>query len=199
MLSGGDEIGRTQAGNNNAYCQDNELSWFDWTLRRDQRELLDFVRSVVALRREHPVLRRRQFFFGRHIRGSEVKDLAWFRPDGQEMTDADWGHGFTRTFGLRLAGDAITEVDPDGARIVDDTLMILVNAFHEPIDFVLPAHQRGVRWEVLLDTRSASGQRRHRALRGGQPYDLEARSLAVFRLARSEPPTSRSPGRASST
>jgi glycogen operon protein len=114
-----------------------------------------------------------------------VKDLSWFRPDGQEMTDEDWSNAFTRTFGLRLAGDAITEVDSQGARIVDDTLMILVNAYHEPIDFVLPVRPRGARWEVLLDTRSASGRRRHRPLRGGTPYDLAARCLAMLRLARS--------------
>ena len=184
MLTGGDEIARTQNGNNNAYCQDNELSWLDWSLDGERRELLDFARYVVALRREHPVLRRRQFFFGRRIRGSEVKDLSWFRPDGQEMTDEDWSNAFTRTFGLRLAGDAITEVDRQGARIIDDTFMILVNAYHEPIDFVLPAHRRGARWDVVLDTRTPSGRPRHRPLRGGECYDLAARCLAMLRLAR---------------
>jgi glycogen operon protein len=184
MLSGGDEIARTQHGNNNAYCQDNERSWFDWKLDRNRRELLDFVRYVVSLRHEHPVLRRQKFFFGRRIRGSEVKDLSWFRPDGREMTDEDWGNAFTRCFGLRLAGDAIAEVDAQGEPIVDDTLMILINAFHEPIDFVLPANRRGARWEVVLDTRSADGRRRHRPLRGGESYALGARCLAMLRLAR---------------
>ena len=184
MLSGGDEIARTQQGNNNAYCQDNELSWHDWKLTRPQRELLDFVRYVVDLRRQHPVLRRQKFFFGRRIRGSEVKDLSWFRPDGQEMTDEDWSNGFTRSFGLRLAGDAIAEVNALGDPIVDDTLMILVNAYHEPIDFVLPAHRRGAPWEVVLDTRAANGRHRHRPLRGGEAYDLGARCLAMLRLAR---------------
>jgi glycogen operon protein len=184
MLSGGDEIARTQQGNNNAYCQDNELSWHDWKLTRPQRELLDFVHYVVELRRQHPVLRRQKFFFGRRIRGSEVKDLSWFRPDGQEMTDEDWGNGFTRSFGLRLAGDAIAEVNALGDQIVDDTLMILVNAYHEPIDFVLPAHRRGAPWEVVLDTRTANGRRRHRRLRGGEAYELDARCLAMLRLAR---------------
>jgi len=184
MLSGGDEIARTQRGNNNAYCQDNDLSWFDWKLDRPRRELLDFVRYVIQLRREHPGLRRQKFFFGRRIRGSEVKDLSWFRPDGHEMTDEDWANPFTRCFGLRLAGDAIAEVDADGAPIVDDTLMILVNAYHESIGFVLPAHRRGARWDVVLDTRSADGRRRHRPLRGGEPYDLGPRCLAMLRLAR---------------
>jgi glycogen operon protein len=146
--------------------------------------MLEFVRYVLSLRRQHPVLRRRQFFFGRRIRGSEVKDLSWFRPDGQEMKDDDWGNPFTRCFGLRLAGDAITEVDRDGNPIVDDTFMILVNSHHEPVDVVLPATHRGVRWDVVLDTRAGDGRRRHRALRGGQTYDLEGRCLAMLRLAR---------------
>jgi isoamylase len=184
MLSGGDESARTQAGNNNAYCQDNELSWFDWKLDRRRRELLEFVRYVVALRRKHPVLRRRQFFFGRRIRGLEVKDLSWLRPDGKEMTDEDWTNPFTRAFALRLAGEAITEIDARGERVVDDTFTILLNAYHEPIDFVLPAHRRGSRWEVVLDTRIASGRRRHRPLRGGDRYELAARCLAMLRLAR---------------
>ena len=99
MICGGDEIGRTQRGNNNAYCQDNELSWYDWKLDRSARELLAFVQRLIQLRREHPVLRRRRFFQGRRIRGSEVKDLAWFRPDGKEMTDEDWNKGYVRCLG----------------------------------------------------------------------------------------------------
>ncbi len=173
MLCGGDEIGRTQRGNNNAYCQDNELSWHDWALDRAERELLEFTRVVIALRKRHPVLRRRQFFFGRRIHGSEVKDLSWVRPDGREMTEEDWNNPFTRGLGLRLAGDAVNETDTEGRPIVDDTLLILLNAHHEPLSFVLPAHHRG-------------GRRRLRSIRGGEKYALEARSLAVLRLARPE-------------
>jgi glycogen operon protein len=184
MLCGGDEIGRTQGGNNNAYCQDNEASWYDWNLDRADRELLEFTRVLIGLRKRHPVLRRRQFFFGRRIHGSEVKDLSWVRPDGREMTDEDWNNPFTRCLGLRLAGDAVNEVDTEGRPIVDDTLLILLNAHHEPLAFVLPAHHRGVRWETMIDTRVPEGRRRHRSLRGGEKYALEARSLAVLRLAR---------------
>jgi glycogen operon protein len=183
MLSGGDEIGRTQGGNNNAYAQDNETSWHAWSLDGPQRALLRFTRLLIALRRHHPVLRRRQFFFGRTIRGSEVKDLSWFRPDGKEMSDDDW-HVFTRGLGLRLAGDAIAGVDADGRPVIDDTLLILINAHWEPLPFVLPAHQRTVRWEPVLDTREPDGQPRPRAFRGGQTYPLEARSLSLFRLSR---------------
>jgi glycogen operon protein len=182
MLCGGDEIARTQQGNNNAYCQDNELSWLDWQLDKGRRELLDFTWALIALRRAHPVLRRRQFFYGRPIQASEVKDLAWFRPDGKEMAEENWRDPAARCIGLRLAGDAIDEVDARGEPIVDDTFLLLLNAHHEPVPFVLPAHRPGVRWEVLLDTRRPDGRRRHRALRGGTPYDLEGRCLALLRL-----------------
>jgi isoamylase len=181
MLSGGDEIGRTQHGNNNAYAQDNELSWHDWSLDGRRRSLLEFTRELIRLRRQHPALRRKQFFFGRAIY-SDLKDLTWIRPDGREMTETDWQNPGTRAFALRLAGDTIEEVDERGERIVDDTLLILVNGFWEPLSFVLPAHKSGVRWEPLLDTRAARPPRR-RTLRGGQTYDMESRSIAVFRLA----------------
>jgi isoamylase len=181
MLTGGDEIGRSQQGNNNAYCQDNELSWHDWNLDKGRQSLLRFTRQLIRLRRRHPVFRRRGFFYGRRIRGSEVKDLAWFRPDGKEMTEEDWTNAHTRCFGLRLAGDAIPEVDARGHRVVDDTFLILLNAHHEPLPFVLPAHRRGVRWEVLVDTRSAD-RVRQRPVKGGEAYQLEGRSFALLRL-----------------
>ncbi len=183
MLLAGDEIGRTQGGNNNAYCQDNEISWLDWKLDRPRRELLDFTRFLIELRQSHPVLRRRHFFQGRKIRGSEVKDLAWFRPDGKEMSDDDWSNAEGRCFGLRLAGDAIEELDDRGNRIVDDTLLILLNAHHEAVPFTLPAHRRKVRWRVVLDTYEPNlDQKKPRFMRGGENYDLKDRSLAVLRL-----------------
>jgi glycogen operon protein len=186
MLLAGDELGRTQLGNNNAYCQDNEISWLDWKLDRPRKELLEFTRLLIRFRDEHPVLRRRHFFQGRRIRGSEVKDLAWFRPDGKEMSDEDWNNPETRCFALRLAGDAIEESGDRGNRIVDDTLLILLNTHHEPIPFTLPAHRRKVRWEVVLDTfEPSSSRRRQRLTRGGEVYDLKDRSLVVLRLPRS--------------
>jgi len=185
MLLAGDEIGRTQQGNNNAYCQDNEISWVDWQLDRPRRELLAFTGLLIELRHHHPVLERRKFFQGRSIRG-EIKDLTWFRPDGKEMTDEDWGNPFARCLGLRLAGDAIDEVDDRGDRIIDDTLLILLNAHHEPIPFILPAHRARVRWELVLDTREPTGRRRQPLLRGGQTYALEARSLALLSLRKEE-------------
>ena len=183
MLLSGDELGRTQKGNNNAYCQDNEISWVDWKLDKPRRELLEFTRCVIRLFNQHPVLRRRHFFQGRRIRGSEVKDLAWFRPDGKEMTDEDWNNSESRCFGLRLAGDAIEELDDRGNRIVDDTLLILLNAYHEAIPFTLPAHRRKVRWEVVMDTNDPqTSKTAHQYMRGGDSYDLKPRSLVLLRL-----------------
>jgi glycogen operon protein len=184
MVCGGDEIGRTQQGNNNAYCQDNELSWLDWQIDGARRDLLRLARYLIGLRRRHPVLRRRQFFYGRRIHGSEVKDLSWFRPDGKEMTEEDWTNPHTRCFGLRLSGDALDEMDDRGQRVVDDTFLIIVNAHHEPIPFVLPAHRPGVRWEVLVDTRTADARFDRPPQRGGDSYDLVGRTLALLRLHR---------------
>ncbi|MDH5195605.1 MAG: glycogen debranching protein GlgX, partial [Nitrospira sp.] len=183
MLCGGDEIGRTQKGNNNAYCQDSEISWFDWNLDRGQQDFLAFVKDLIAFRKKHPVLRRRRFFQGRHIRGSEVKDLAWFRPDGKEMTDEDWNAGYAKSLVLRLAGDAIAERDQKGRPIVDDTLLVILNAHHTPMAFTLPAHKRGIRWQPVLDTSlSGENEKRVSGFKGGEQYEMEARSIAVLRL-----------------
>ena len=147
MLLGGDEIGRTQRGNNNAYCQDNEVSWFDWQHADD--ELLEFTRQVIALRREHPIFRRRRWFQGRPIRGTP--DIAWFRPDGREMDDADWESGFAKSVAVFLNGDAIPDRDERGREVTDDRFLLVLNAHDEPIDWRLPPH-RAARWTVALDT-----------------------------------------------
>jgi glycogen operon protein len=182
MLVAGDESGRTQRGNNNAWCQDNEISWVDWELDEQGRDLLEFTRQLIRIFHQHPVLRRRKFFQGRQIRGAEIKDISWFRPDGQEMTEGDWRNEQARSLAVRLAGDAIDEVDERGRRVTDDTLLLLLNAHHRAVSFTLPAHRQGVTWEQLLDTRESFGRRRtRRAAKGGGTYRIEARSLALFR------------------
>ena len=191
MLCSGDEIGRTQGGNNNAYCQDNEISWVDWTLSKPQQALLTFTKGLIALRQKHPVFRRRRFFQGRRIRGMEVKDLYWLRPDGKEMTDDDWSQGYVRCLGVRLAGDAMEEKDAKGRPLLDETFLVLLNAHHEPRPFTLPAHKRGVRWQPVFDTASYDMNGKPVSLfRGGDQYDLEARSLAVLRLRSKQPSVS---------
>jgi isoamylase len=147
MLLGGDEIGRTQGGNNNAYCQDNEISWFDW--EGADTDLLECTRSLIALRREHPVLRRRRWFQGRPIRG--MPDLGWCRVDGLEMTDEDWEAGFVRTLGLFLNGRAMGTRDRRGQPELDDSFLLLFNTHHEDIDWTLPK-MWGDTWDVVVDT-----------------------------------------------
>ncbi len=184
MLCGGDEIGRTQGGNNNAYCQDNEISWHDWNLSKSNQLLFNFTRLLIHLKKNHPVFRRRRFFQGRRIRGSEVKDIAWFGSHGKEMTDVEWGMGF-RTIGIRLAGDAIGEKDERGQTIVDETFLLLLNAHHEEVLFVLPAHKKGVRWELVFDTsfwNDQKSRRRIKLMKGGTPYTLSPRGFVLMRL-----------------
>ena len=147
MLLGGDEIGRTQRGNNNAYCQDNELSWYEWD--DIDQQLFAFTRRLITIRREHPCFRRRHWFLGRPIRG--IADLGWFRPDGKGMTDDDWNRDYVRAVGLYLNGSAIPGRDQRGQRIVDDSFLLLFNAHHEPMTWTLP-RSAGTNWNVLVDT-----------------------------------------------
>ncbi len=181
MICGGDEIGRTQLGNNNGYCQDNEVSWFDWNLTKPQAELLEFVRQLIRIKKHHPVFHRRRFFQGKAIRGSEVKDIAWFGTDGKEMTDDDWNRGLL-TLGIRLAGDAIEEMDVMGNPIEDHSFFLLLNAHHEPVPFTLPAHKKGVSWEWLFDTAIPDHRTSRKTWRAGQTYTLEGRAMALMRL-----------------
>jgi isoamylase len=181
MLCAGDEVARTQRGNNNAYCQDNELSWLSWSLSPAARRQLELTRRLIRLRLANPVFHRRTFFQGRRIHASTAKDLSWFRPDGKEMTEEEWANGFSRCLGLRLVGDAIEEVNDLGNRILGDSFLVLLNAHHETIPFILPAHAARIRWEPILDTRASDAIGPERLLRAGDPYDLAGRSLAVLR------------------
>ena len=157
MLCGGDEFGRTQNGNNNAYCQDNEISWLNWQKRDEkQKALLEFTREMIQLRRDHPVFRRPKFFQGRRIRGSEIKDVMWFNPGGNEMSDEEWASPFARCLGMLLSGDTIDVLSFTGEPIRDDTFLFLVNAHYEPIPFLLPGQQR-LEWQLILDTATDEG------------------------------------------
>jgi isoamylase len=157
MLCAGDEMGRTQQGNNNAYAQDNELSWLDWELDDARTTQLEFTRCVIELQKRHPVFQRKKFFQGRRLRGSGVRDLTWLRADGTPMTDQEWDADWVRTMGVRFAGDALHEVDENGDLLEDDTLLLLLNAHTEAIDFRLPGDE-GVIWDVLVDTCSPDGR-----------------------------------------
>jgi isoamylase len=156
MLLGGDEIGRTQQGNNNAYCQDNEISWFNW--EAVDEGLLSFTRRLIAIHAAHPVFRRRRWFKGRPVRGAGVTDIAWFRPDGAEMTDSDWQQDHARSFAVFLNGNALRDVDDDGNPIRDDSFLLFFNAHHEPVSFTAPAEEYGATWRSIVDTSSATGE-----------------------------------------
>ncbi len=179
MLLAGDERGRTQRGNNNAYCQDNELSWLDWNLDDLGRELLYFTRRLIALRKQHPVLRRRRFFQGREVLGGTIRDIVWLRPDAAEMTNDEWSSPYTRCFGMLLNGQAMNEWDRRGQRISDDVLLLLLNAFYDRIDFKMPSAVPGATWQVLIDTITAT-HASPLTLRPGQSYPLAGRSLVLL-------------------
>jgi glycogen operon protein len=180
MFLSGDELSHTQKGNNNAYCQDNELTWLDWELNDEQKRFLDFVKMTSRIWREQPVLHRRRFFQGRSIRGSGITDISWFEPSGNDMRDEAWNSSFIHCLGVRLAGDLIGDVDERGEKIVGDTLLLLLNAYHEPIAFTLPPTRAGHQWERLFDT-ARSDETALLTMTGGQQYPLEGRSLAVLR------------------
>jgi isoamylase len=181
MILGGDEMGRTQGGNNNAYCQDNEISWLDWELDESRRDLVEFTRRVAALRRDHPIFRRRKFFQGTTIRGSEMEDVKWLRPDGEEMDDDDWGTHFVRSFGMLLGGDAMMEWDDRGERVFDDTFLLLFNAAEDAVPFTLPATPSPARWETVLDTARSAAEQASEVHETGASLELPGRSLHVLR------------------
>jgi glycogen operon protein len=178
MMLGGDELSHSQDGNNNTYCQDNELTWLDWELDERQKRFLDFTRKVLFIRRSQPALHRRKFFLGRAIRGSEIKDISFFNPSGQEMSDDDWNAGFVKCLGMRLAGDLINEENERGEPIVGETLLMILNGHWEPISFTLPSTSQGHAWDRILDTADTSEV--PRIFEGGAEYPLQDRSLVVL-------------------
>ena len=184
MLLAGDERGRSQQGNNNAYCQDGPIGWLDWTLSPDNLEFLNFTRHLIQLRRQHPALRRRQFFQGQPIRGDDVKDLHWLNPDGAEMTDREWTQSSAHCLGMYLSGQGLLETDELGHPLVDDDFLLLLNADSREVRFTLPRFNGCDHYEVVLDTGlsgASAGERRHPVAR---PYPLQGRSLALLTLRR---------------
>ena len=178
QLLAGDELGNSQGGNNNAYCHDDEISWIRWD--ETDSGLLEFVKSLVALRRQHPVFRRPHFFRGHAIRGTPVKDIVWLNPEGREQRDDDWGFAEARTLGFLLGGDAGELFYSVGGRQeLDDGFIVLMNSFHEPVPFTLPPDEMGRRWAVVLDTARGDGVQRDR-YDAGSAYPLEARSVVVL-------------------
>jgi len=192
MLAHGDELGRTQGGNNNTYCQDNEISWVNWDTARDNQLLTAFTTQLLALRAAHPVFRRRRFFQGRPIRGSSIDDIAWLRPDGEHMTDHDWADDSTKTLAIFLNGHGIPDRDAFGERIVDDSFLLLIKAHHQPITFTMPDKSYGHGWEVVLDTADPLLARARRKARDAVPHGrlrVPARAMLGLRRAAPTPPS----------
>ena len=182
MITAGDEWARTQGGNNNPYCQDNETSWLNWNLNDEQKALLEFTRSLIRLRREHPVFRHPKFFQGRPMRGSEIGDVMWFNPGGGEMNNEEWNSPFVRCLGMLLSGDTIDGQTVEGEPIRDNTFLLLINAHHEPLPFVLPGQKR-VRWQLLLDTASADGFCKEPAnYVSGDELEIKERATMLLKL-----------------
>ena len=182
MLVAGDELGRTQGGNNNAYCQDNEISWLDW--KGVDYHLLMFTRTLIALRTEHRTFCRRKFFDGRPIHGNEVSDILWFRPDGQDMSDEEWNLGHVRSLSVYLNGEPF-DTDGRGQPLEDDDFLVLVNASESDFLFTVPERLGGV-WDVVLDTNHPTGEGGWREVKAGHVTRLVNRSLVVLKKPRNQ-------------
>lgn len=181
MLLAGDEIGRSQQGNNNAYCQDNEISWINWSIQEKNQELLDFARELIYFRHQHPVLRRRKWFQGRPIRGFGVSDIGWYNPDGGEMTDEQWDIGYSKAISVFLNGEGIATPGPRGERIIDESFLIFFNAHYETIEFVLPTGLQDREWAVVIDTKEPRFVTTEQIYANEQVVLVNARSLVLLR------------------
>jgi isoamylase len=180
MLLAGDEFGHSQQGNNNAYCQDNELAWLSWEHGEDEKQLLEFVRDLIRLRCDHRVFRRRKFFQNRAIRGENVRDIVWLDPAGAQMSDEQWRDGFARSLGVFLSGRGLDERDERGRTIVDTDFIVLVNAHYEAVEFKLPAQPEDARWALRVDTTNAKFEKEERVFAPGDTFALQGRALALF-------------------
>jgi len=184
MILHGDEMGRTQLGNNNGYCQDNELTWVDWERARDFDHLTEFVCRLAELRRDHPVFRRRRFFIGRPVRGTSLEDIGWCKPDGEQMSDEDWESGFAKSLAVFLNGEGIREPDIRGERLTDQSFFLLFNAHDDAIDFVIPDLGGAERWHVIIDTHAPmAGDVDPRVVKNGESIPVQSRSMLVLQQA----------------
>ena len=180
MIYAGDAIGHTQMGNNNAYCQDNEISWLRWDLQPQDRDLLSFAQRIINLRKRHPIFRRRRFFQGRPIKGANVKDVLWLNPTGGEMTEEQWRDASTCCLGMFLAGQGLDETDERGRKLGDENFLVLLNSYHEDVAFALPAFHPATRWVAWMDTSRENGLRNADTHDAGTSYPLQARSMVIL-------------------
>ncbi|MFK8182712.1 MAG: glycogen debranching protein GlgX [Phormidesmis sp.] len=182
MLLSGDEMGRSQKGNNNTYCHDNELSWINWNLPEDNKALLTYTQKLIKLLHNHPVLRRRNWFYGREIHGSGISDIGWFNTDGAEMRD-EWNAGFIQTLTVFLNGEEIATPTHRGEQVLDDSFLLMFNTYYESLDFSLPEGLRDRKWRLLIDTHSEGFVKRTKSYKKNDRVPVAARSLVVLRSA----------------
>ena len=167
-------------GNNNAYCQDNSTSWLSWELRAEDCDFLAFVQRMINLRKRHAVLRRQNFFQGRPIKGANIKDVLWLKPDGVEMSEHEWRDPSVRCLGIFLSGQGLDETDDRGRKLSDENFLVLLNAHHEDVAFALPEFRPGARWSAWMDTSREGGLRATGTYDAGTAYPLQARSLVTL-------------------
>lgn len=179
MISHGDEYGRTQHGNNNAYCHDNELTWMDWNWDENQRKLFEFTKKVIHIRNTHPVTHRRRYFKNRRIQGEGIRDIRWINTDGIDMSQEEWDTSFIRGMGMLLNGELMREIDDNGNVLGEDILLILVNSFWEPISFTLPHEGLNTDWEVLIDTLQEDVNAPHQKV--SNVFEIGGRSMALLK------------------
>src|SRR5690606_10275754 len=170
-------LGKTQQGNNNAYCQDNEISWIDW--KNVDEKLLAFTRKVIAMRKKHPVFCRRRWFSGELVKGMGLEDISWFLPNGDEMSDENWNHDFAKSLAVFLNGRGIPTQGEMGEQILDDNFYIIFNAHHQPLDYKLPPEDYGTKWEEVLDS-SFSDKKESRSFKAGDTVQINGRSIVVL-------------------
>jgi isoamylase len=180
MMYAGDALGHSQNGNNNAYCQDNEISWLNWSAQPHDRDLVAFVQRMINLRKRHPIFRRRRFFQGRPIKGATVKDVLWLNSAGNEMGEDEWRDPSVRCLGMILSGQGLNETDERGRKLTDENFLVLFNANHEDVGFTLPVTRPGVRWSAWMDTSREEGLKPADTYDSGLPYPLQARSMVVL-------------------
>lgn len=180
MIVMGDEMGRSQFGNNNAYCQDNELSWLDWELCNSQSDLLNFTRELIHFRQAHPIFRRQRWFQGQAIHGSSVNDIAWFNPDGHDMTEEQWCNGYAKAISVFLNGSELPDRGPKGGRIRDSSFLLLFNAHWETLNFVLPTRLRQRKWSALINTKEPRFIDEKILFTGTKNVPVMGRSLVVL-------------------
>jgi isoamylase len=179
MLVAGDEAGRTQNGNNNAYCQDNEISWFDW--QKADTDLLTFSKKLIHFCKRHPTFNRRRWFKGQPVKGIGLEDIAWFKPDGTEMTEENWNQDYAKSLGVFLNGKGIHSVGPKGELIADDNFYVLFNAYHETLQFKLPPQKFGRKWVKVLDTATAYFEESGETFKAAQSINVEGRSVVLLK------------------